>query len=149
MIYPNCGTYAGYRKHHNQKTKPCLECLAASSVYNRLRYAKNNRAHVTAKYRASNLEKVRQRERSKSRRRRAKITKAYNELQVIATYGTRCYLCSLDIDFMAPRKCGVPGWETGLHIDHVIPVSKDGEDSLQNVRPVHALCNLNKKDLIL
>jgi 5-methylcytosine-specific restriction endonuclease McrA len=143
-MYSNCGTYAGYRKHHNQKTKPCVECLAASSVYHRLRYQKNNRAHVTAKYRASNLDKVRASERSKSRRRRAKITNDYNELQVIAIYGNNCYLCGLSIDFMAPRKCGVKGWEHGLHIDHLVPIAKGGSDTLENVRPAHGLCNLKK-----
>jgi 5-methylcytosine-specific restriction endonuclease McrA len=118
--------------------------LAASSVYNRLRYKKNNRAHVTAKYRASNLDKVRERERSKNRRRRAKITNDYNELQVIATYGGNCHLCGTKIDFMAPRKCGVDGWEQGLHIDHLVPIAKGGSDTLDNVRPAHGLCNLNK-----
>ena len=139
-----CGTYAGYRKHHNDKTKPCVECLVASRVYNRARYQKNNRAHVTAKYRAANLDKVRARERSKNRSRRASASSSYNELQVIATYGTNCYLCGLEIDFMSPRKCGVEGWENGLHIDHLFPISKGGADTLENVRPAHGLCNLRK-----
>lgn len=143
-MYSNCGTYAGYRKHHNNKTKPCLECLAASRVYNRLRYQKNNRAHVTAKYRSLNLDKVRARERSKNRSRRAKITMPYNELQVIAIYGGDCYLCGLGIDFTAPRRTGIEGWENGLHIDHLVPLAKGGVDTLENVRPTHGLCNLRK-----
>jgi 5-methylcytosine-specific restriction endonuclease McrA len=118
--------------------------LAASSVYNRLRYAKNNRAHVQAKYRASNLDKVRERERSKNRRRRSKITNDYNELQVISVYGIDCYLCGLEIDLLAPRKCGIDGWEQGLHIDHLVPIAKGGSDTLENVRPAHGLCNLRK-----
>ncbi len=118
--------------------------MVASSVYNRLRYAKNNRAHVQAKYRASNLDKVRERERSKNRKRRAKITNDYNELQVISVYGIDCYLCGNEIDFMAPRKCGVEGWEQGLHIDHLVPLAKGGSDTLENVRPAHGLCNLRK-----
>jgi 5-methylcytosine-specific restriction endonuclease McrA len=138
-----CGTYAGYRKHHNDKTKPCLECLVANRVYSKSRYKKDG-AKRQAASRARHLEVVRDRERSKNRRRRAGISSPYNELQVIATYGPRCYICGLDIDFMAPRKCGVKGWENGLHIDHVIPLSKDGEDSLENVRPTHAICNLTK-----
>jgi len=143
-VLNRCGTYAGYRKHHNDKTKPCIECLAASRIYNRLRYQKNNRAHVTAKYRAANLDKVRARERSKNRKRRASITIDYNELQVIATYGIDCYLCGNEIDFMSPRKAGVPGWENGLHIDHLLPISKGGSDCLENVRPTHGICNLKK-----
>ena len=143
-MYSNCGTYAGYRKHHNNKTKPCIECKYAACLYNRERYKKNNRAHDSAKYRANNLEKVRARERAKNRRRRAKQSMLYNELQVIATYGPNCYLCGLAIDFMASRRTGHPGWEVGLHIDHLIPVSKGGADVLENVRPSHGLCNLQK-----
>jgi 5-methylcytosine-specific restriction endonuclease McrA len=99
---------------------------------------------VTAKYRAANLDKVRARERSKNRSRRAGVSSSYNELQVIATYGIDCYLCGGEIDFMSPRKCGVKGWENGLHIDHLVPVSKGGSDTLENVRPAHGLCNLKK-----
>lgn len=142
-MYSNCGTYAGYRKHHNQKTKPCLECLVANRVYSKIRYQKNG-ASRQAKSRARNLDKVRARERAKNRRRRASQSVPYNELQVIATYGANCNICGLAIDFMAPRKCGVPGWEIGLHIDHLIPVSKGGADILENVRPTHGLCNLQK-----
>ena len=142
-MYANCGTYAGYKKHKKNKTQPCLECLIANRAYCKIRYQKNG-AKRQADSRARNIDKVRERERAKNRRRKAKITKAYNELQVIATYGGNCYLCGLVIDFMAPRKCGVAGWESGLHIDHLIPLSKDGQDTLENVRPAHAVCNLQK-----
>ncbi len=142
-MYPNCGTYAGYRKHHNDKTKPCLECLIANRAYSKIRYQKNG-ALRQANSRARNLDKVRERERAKNRRRRANQSVEYNELQVIATYGASCYICGLAIDFMAPRRTGIPGWENGFHIDHLIPVSKGGPDTLENVRPSHGICNLHK-----
>ncbi len=44
----------------------------------------------------------------------------------------------------APRKPGIPGWEFGLHIEHVVPISKNGADALYNVRPSHGICNLQK-----
>lgn len=138
-----CGTYAGYRKHHNDKTKPCLECLIANRAYSKIRYKKNG-AKRQADSRARNIDKVRERERAKNRRRRANQSLPYNELQVIATHGPNCYICGLEIDFMAPRRTGIPGWENGLHIDHLVPVSKGGPDTLENVRPSHGLCNLNK-----
>ena len=68
----------------------------------------------------------------------------YTENQVLNTYGTNCNICSLPIDLNAPRKVGKPGWETGLHIDHLIPISKSGSDMINNVRPTHGLCNLKK-----
>jgi 5-methylcytosine-specific restriction endonuclease McrA len=142
-MYTNCGTYAGYRKHHNHKTKPCIDCLVANRAYSKIRYQKDGPLRQ-AKSRARNLDKVRQRERQKNRSRRSVFSKPYNELQVISTYGSNCYICGLAIDFMAPRKCGVIGWENGLHIDHLTPVSKGGQDTLENVRPTHAVCNLSK-----
>jgi 5-methylcytosine-specific restriction endonuclease McrA len=117
--------------------------LIANRAYSKIRYQKDGVARQ-AKYRSDNLDKVRARERSKNRKRRASITTDYNELQVIATYGINCHLCGLSIDFMAPRKCGVEGWEFGLHIDHLLPISKGGSDTLQNVRPTHGVCNLRK-----
>ncbi len=142
-MYSNCGTYAGYRKHHNQKTKPCIECLVANREYSKIRY-KRDGALRQANSRARNIEKVRERERQKNRRRKAALSKPYNELQVIATYGGDCYLCGLGIDFLATRKCGNEGWESGFHVDHLIPLSKGGSDTLENVRPSHAVCNLQK-----
>jgi 5-methylcytosine-specific restriction endonuclease McrA len=146
-MYSNCGTYAGYRKHHNNKTKPCINCLVACRAYSKIRYKKNG-ALRQANSRARNIDKVRERERQKNRKRRASLSKPYNELQVIATYGANCYLCGLGIDFMAPRKCGVVGWENGFHVDHLIPVSKGGQDTLENVRPAHGLCNLSKYNTV-
>jgi len=147
-MYPNCGTYAGYKKHKNNKTKPCLECLVANRIYSRARYQKNGALRQAAS-RARNIDKVRERERQKNRRRKAALSKPYNELQVIATYGGDCYLCGLGIDFLATRKCGNEGWESGFHVDHLIPLSKGGEDTLENVRPAHAVCNLQKANSLI
>ena len=68
----------------------------------------------------------------------------YSDQQVLETYGTNCHICSLPIDLDAPRKTGDPGWEKGLHIDHVYPLSKGGLDTLENVRPAHGKCNVIK-----
>ena len=68
----------------------------------------------------------------------------YTEAQVIETYGTCCHLCKMEIDFSAPRSCGKDGWEMAFHVDHVIPIAQGGPDTLENVRPSHARCNLDK-----
>lgn len=44
----------------------------------------------------------------------------------LATYGTVCHLCRL------------PGATTA---DHLIPRSRGGDDSIENLRPAHKLCN--------
>ena len=69
----------------------------------------------------------------------------YTEQQILELYGTDCYLCGNPIDMSAPRKCGLPGWQNGLHIEHVIDLALGGSDTLQNVRGAHAICNLKKK----
>lgn len=68
----------------------------------------------------------------------------YLESDVLDQYGVNCHICSLPIDLNAARLPGAPGWEYGLHIDHVIPIMRGGADVLQNVRPSHGLCNLKK-----
>jgi 5-methylcytosine-specific restriction endonuclease McrA len=68
----------------------------------------------------------------------------YSEQQVLDLYGTKCHICLLEVDLLAPRKCGELGWQNGLHIDHLMPISKGGPDTLHNVRPAHGKCNLSK-----
>jgi hypothetical protein len=68
----------------------------------------------------------------------------YTQAQVISTYGVNCHICGLEIDFSVPRQVGKTGWEKGLHIDHLIPISKGGPDTLENVRPAHGRCNIDK-----
>lgn len=82
------------------------------------------------------------------RRRRARIAnngyEKYTEEDVIELYGSNCYLCDGPINLEAERQTGRSGWEEGLHIDHFIPISKGGPDTLANVRPTHGRCNLIK-----
>lgn len=64
--------------------------------------------------------------------------------QLLDMYGSDCHICLKPIDLDAPRRIGYEGWEAGLHIDHVVPLSRGGEHSLKNARPAHGLCNLRK-----
>ena len=86
--------------------------------------------------------------RKHSRIRRARIQgnghDAYTEQQVLDLYGTNCHICTEPIELTAERRAGEPGWEKGLHIDHLVPISKGGGDTLDNVRPSHGLCNISK-----
>ena len=70
----------------------------------------------------------------------------YTEQQVLETYGTDCNICNFPIDLNAARKVGLPGWENGLHIDHLLPISKGGPDIIENTRPTHGLCNITKNN---
>ena len=110
---------------------------------NREKYKKSIKAS-----RAKNPDLYSEMGRSKTRRRRAmqKLQKVenYTTQHVLDLYGSLCHLCGTGIDLQATRQCGKKGWEYGLNIDHVIPISKGGSDTLENVRPAHAVCNLKK-----
>jgi|688.fasta_scaffold653549_2 hypothetical protein len=120
---------------------------------------KDKRKEYLKKYSLENKERIRrvkleyarkhpEMDRNKNRRKRA-IKKQngfekYTEFQVLELYGTNCYLCNMPIDMSANRKCGYAGWEKGLHIEHYIDIALGGPDTLENVRPSHAMCNLRK-----
>ena len=93
-------------------------------------------------------DKGRQNEVKKSGKRRAILNEVESDdwtiSLVLETYGTDCWECWEPIDLNAPRHTGDIGWEKGLQIDHVIPLSKKGPNTLANVRPTHGKCN-NKK----
>ena len=83
----------------------------------------------------------------KRRARKAGVPREhYTRQQLLERDGYTCYLCHTPVDLTAPHVVGQPGWETYPHVDHVIPISKGGHDTLDNVRIAHARCNLEKKD---
>jgi 5-methylcytosine-specific restriction endonuclease McrA len=118
------------------------------AVSDKKKYLKNKEFILAQKkiYLKLNPEKFR----ASKRIRRARINNnghsPYTEQQVLDLYGTNCNICSLPVDLTAPRKVGIPGWENGLHIDHVLPISKGGPDILSNVRATHGLCNITKNN---
>lgn len=95
-----------------------------------------------------NPERNRESKRRVSHRRRVRkqngISAPYTETQVLETYGSDCHICNKPIDLNAPRTIKKEGWKLGLHIDHLIPISKGGNDTLENVRPSHGICNVKK-----
>lgn len=110
---------------------------------NRDKLAEYNRA-----FRESERGKQASRETSRRRRalKRGNGQEKYTEQEVLYLWGTDCHICSGPIDLTAPRSQATkqPGWEAGLHFDHVVPISKGGSDTLDNVKPAHAKCNLKK-----
>lgn len=128
-------------------------------------YQKSHKEQIneaSRKYRANNPEKRKQivkawndankdKRRATWHRRRARLnsceTEFFTENQILETYGTDCHICNEPIDLDAPRHCGEDGWEKGLHLDHVIPISKGGTNTVGNVKPAHGFCNVSKNGL--
>ena len=110
-------------------------------------YYQNNKEKILEQkkeYRQHNLHKGREAERKRRALKQRNIHKPYTEEQVLKLYGTNCHICKKPVNLSANRSAGAPGWERGLHIDHVVPLSKGGADALDNVKPAHGLCNLQK-----
>jgi 5-methylcytosine-specific restriction endonuclease McrA len=88
-------------------------------------------------------EAQRARYRIKTVKRRNKLVKPSRLAadEVFRTYGPNCHICELPIDHSLPRTS-----KEGLTVDHVIPLSKGGLDTMDNLRPAHWSCNRRKAD---
>lgn len=95
-------------------------------------------------WRKNNPELSREKSRAAKNKRRGAKVENYTTQQALELYGSDCHLCRKPIDLDAPRWTALPGWEKGLHLDHVLRISEGGKDCLANVRPSHAKCNLLK-----
>jgi hypothetical protein len=95
-------------------------------------------------WRINNPEKARSQGRRIRAMRASVYTEDYSTDQVLERWGINCHLCGLPIDLLAPRSTHAKGWELGLQLDHVIPLSSGGPDTLENVKPSHGKCNIAK-----
>jgi len=140
----DCGSNSGYQRHYRLKEPSCDPCRKAASKHTRNYFLKNkDKIKNNPAYKAKRLRmKVR-----RYARKRGNKTEPYSFEQVLEKYGTVCYLCNVEIDMDAPRNCTGDNWEMGLHIDHVIDLQYGGADSLENVRPTHAYCNIHKSKI--
>ena len=158
-----CGTTSGYDLHRRNRERPCQKCKEALRQYRQERYEYDAFSPVICGTRGG-YEKHRQlnqtpcskcREANAARVRRRRVTKiinksdAYSVDGLLLSYGTKCHICKNDIDLNAPRRVGLAGWQRGLHVDHLMPISKGGSDTLDNVRPSHGICNLRKSATIV
>ena len=140
-----------YRQNNSEEYKAKRRAYYEAnkeSLYKKIReYQSKNKDKVAEWKKAYALRNPEIRRQAK-RRRRAKeqsvLSESYTTDEVLALYGTDCFICSKPIDLTAPRQCGKPGWRHALHIDHLIPISRGGTDTLDNVRPTHGECNIHK-----
>lgn len=168
-----CGTRGGYNRHLRLKEITCEPCREASRAWV-AQWAKDHPDVIRAnnkiareKYRAKPETKLKRREyaqkiqatpegkenslRAVHRRIARKLgngTEPYTTQQILEIYGVDCHLCGEPIDLNAPKATRYKGWELGLHLDHVVPVSKGGEDKIINIRPAHGLCNAKKNRFV-
>lgn len=95
-------------------------------------------------WRAENPELVRQQWALRRARKTNAPSEPYTAELILEIYGTDCHICNEPIDLEAPRSSNKEGFHRGLHLDHVVPLSKGGTDLIENIRPAHAICNIRK-----
>ena len=135
---------AKMRDGHLNRCKACRSKYAselrnrnieASRAKERARYAANGYRDKKREWRMANPSRVVE---YTSRRRALKQASTVGEVdmeRVLSSYG-HCYLCGYTLS-------------GEIHVDHVIPLSRGGAHSEQNLRPTHARCNLRKSDKLL
>jgi len=148
-----CGTLSAYARHIRKKEIPCQPCKEANASRHREYYASNpiRVYEINRRWAGKNPEKIKEYSRRMASKRKAQKKNngysPYTDQQVFDLYGTDCHICQTPIDFNAPRQAYIEdGWELGLQLDHLIPLSKGGPDTLENIRPSHALCNMKKRN---
>lgn len=120
------------------------KCKSCYSEYS-LNYYKTNRAvrlEQMKAYDKNNPEGQRRSTRKFKSLKRGVHYEDWTEQEVLNTYGSDCYICNKTIDFNAPRVG--KGSDNSFWPDHVIPISRGGEDTIRNVRPCHRKCNEHK-----
>lgn len=85
---------------------------------------------------------MRQRRRAdyNARRRAASFTgqlSDVNRLELLEACGRVCYLCG---QYLSVHD---------LTVDHVVPLSRGGSHTLENIKPAHKVCNSRKGDRLL
>lgn len=70
---------------------------------------------------------------SRIARQRGGVVTSVDFKALLAEHGMVCHICGLPIESRAD-----------MHFDHVIPLSRGGAHSAENIRPAHAFCNLSK-----
>jgi 5-methylcytosine-specific restriction endonuclease McrA len=147
---PAHGTRSGYDWHRrDMKELPCEECRIAERDYWR------NERVIRKETINGNAKKRRMVSPQANRNNRKRAIRLgldwewYSPTQVLEIHGTDCHICKEPIDLDAPRQTGKLGWERGLQIDHIIPLSKGGPDILENVKPSHGYCNNVKNATIM
>lgn len=123
---------------NRERTAPCGWC-------GELRTFKIGESVVNAYHPACTKEAERARYRIKTvKRQKHKNPNRISHEQVVREYGSDCHICNEPIDLTLPRTS-----KLGLTVDHLIPLSRGGTDTMPNLRPAHWGCNIKKSNKLM
>ena len=136
------GDYDRCRKNNNGVA--CDACKAAAAKYAREKFHSDPKYKKAEKrWRKANPHKVYRDSKDRAVKHGGKH-KYYTRQHIFDRDGYDCYICNTPVDLAANHIQGHPGWELYPHIEHVKPLSKGGDDILENVKIAHAVCNIRK-----
>lgn len=156
-ICSKCREKKPVSKFHRDETAPdglnyqCRACMKAYYGKNRAEmlsqqraYYEENREERPAQHRAYSVTtKGKQVHRQAGRRRRALKYKA----EGFHTYTEFIELCKA-LDFRC-QGCGEIFFLNWLEEDHIVPLSRGGDDSIDNIQPLCKSCNSSKSDKMI
>jgi hypothetical protein len=136
----NTGDYSRCKKING---KACELCREFAAKYVRDKYKSDPKYKEAEKrWRKANPDKVYN---DKHRAQKYGVPyEYYSREQIFKRDGYDCYLCNTPTNPTAAHIQGQPGWELYPHLEHVIPISKGGPDTKDNIRIAHAKCNIDK-----
>lgn len=128
---------ACFRSHCRDAYDPA-EGAARWARYYGTDAGKKATAERSRRWYRDNPEKAREQTRRYQARKMAATVGEVDYRQVIERDGMVCHLCTLPISDLL-----------GLHFDHVVPLSRGGAHSMDNIKPAHAACNLRKNNKLM
>lgn len=140
-------------KKHYQKHKAEIQAQRRTKV---LASPKSQAARHAAvkRWQRRNPEKARiiatNAARDRRARKKSQFVESVKRDVVYEMHGGMCGICEGFIDRNSPEALGyIAKGKSWFHVDHIIPLSKNGSHSYINVQPAHPKCNLTKKDKII
>jgi 5-methylcytosine-specific restriction endonuclease McrA len=121
------------REQELEKKKKYREANREAILEKQKRYDEANRetrAEKQKRYYEANPDKMKEKARKERHKRRAAYHEDYSWPQVYAEWKGTCVVCAEPVSW------------TDASVEHIIPISRGGCDTSQNVGPSHLSCNL-------
>ena len=134
-----CGTAGGYRKHLRTLESPCEPCREAKREDDRKRLGREPFTPAQCGTRSGYQRHWRAGEQACD-----PCIQAYRDSVKPRKYWTQLWEIQEGVCALCDRL--MPYESESVHVDHIVPKSKGGGDSLSNLQAVHARCNLVKCD---
>lgn len=129
-----------YERNKEQEQERGRKKRADNAEYYRLQALKWNREHPerckenNRNWRQANPEKVRQKTQKRNALKKGNAVGIVDYEVILERDGLICHICTEAVE---PQD---------VHFDHVIPLSKGGPHSMENIKVAHARCNTRKGD---